>query len=64
MYGKRSDARLGQAVLLTAGAIFLVFVVAPVDDRFYWTPLTIGIACLGAAAVGGRAAARGRRPAR
>src|SRR5215212_3264798 len=46
--------RLNQAILLLAGALFLVFVVAPDDDRFYWTPLTIGLACLGAAIAGGR----------
>lgn len=37
-----------------AGALFLAFVVAPDPARFYWTPLTIGLAYLGAAVVGGR----------
>jgi hypothetical protein len=54
MSDKPPDVRLQQAVLLLAGALFLVFVVAPEDGRFYWTPLTIGLACLGAAMVGGR----------
>lgn len=46
--------RINQAVLLLAGALFLAFVVAPDEDRFYWTPLTIGLAFLGAAIAGGR----------
>jgi hypothetical protein len=46
--------RINQAVVLLAGALFLTFVVAPDDDRFYWTPLTIGLACLSAAIAGGR----------
>jgi hypothetical protein len=51
---KDPDVRLHQAILLLAGAVFLVFVVAPEDDRFYWTPLVIGLAYLSAAAAGGR----------
>ncbi len=51
---KASNIRVGQAVLLLAGALFLVVVVAPDDGRFYWTPLTLGLAYLGAAIVGGR----------
>lgn len=54
MSAKAPGVRLNQAVLLLAGALFLVFVVAPEEGRFYWTPLTIGLACLGAAVVGGR----------
>jgi hypothetical protein len=54
MSSKAPGVRLNQAVLLLAGALFLVFVVAPDDDRFYWTPLAIGLAYLGAAIVGGR----------
>jgi hypothetical protein len=50
----KRDVRLHQAVLLLAGALFLVFVVAPVDGRFFWTPLTVGLAFLGAAVAGGR----------
>jgi hypothetical protein len=32
----------------------MVIVVAPDPARFYWTPLTLGLAYLGAAVVGGR----------
>ena len=52
MSSKAPGVRLSQAILLLAGAVFLVFVVAPDDGRFYWTPLTIGLAYLGAAIVG------------
>ena len=54
MSQKPPAVRLNQAILLLAGAVFLVFVVAPDDDGFYWTPLTIGLAYLGAAIAGGR----------
>lgn len=54
MTRKAPAVRLNQAVLLLAGALFLVIVVASDDARFYWTPLTIGLAYLGAALVGGR----------
>jgi hypothetical protein len=54
MSSKAPGVRLNQAVLLLAGALFLMLVVAPEDDRFYWTPLTIGLAYLSAAVVGGR----------
>jgi hypothetical protein len=54
MSSKAPGVRLNQAILLLAGAIFLVFVVAPEEGRFYWTPLTIGLAYLGAAVAGGR----------
>jgi hypothetical protein len=54
MNAKPAGVRLNQAILLLAGALFLVFVVAPDDDRFYWTPLTIGLAYLGASIAGGR----------
>lgn len=51
---KAPDIRVNQAILLLAGALFLTAVVAPDDARFYWTPLTLGFAYLGAAIVGGR----------
>jgi hypothetical protein len=54
MSSKPPGVRLNQAILLLAGALFLVFIVAPEDGRFYWTPLTIGLAYLGAAVAGGR----------
>jgi hypothetical protein len=54
MSSKAPGVRLNQAILLLAGALFLVLVVAPDDGRFYWTPLTIGLAYLGAAIAGGR----------
>jgi hypothetical protein len=54
MTSKPPGVRVNQAILLLAGALFLVFVVAPDDGRFYWTPLTIGLAYLGAAIAGGR----------
>lgn len=54
MSSKAPGIRLNQAVLLLAGALFLVFIVAPEAERFYWTPLTIGLAYLGAAVAGGR----------
>jgi hypothetical protein len=54
MSSKAPGVRLSQATLLLAGALFLVLVVAPEADRFYWTPLTIGLAYLSAAVVGGR----------
>lgn len=54
MSAKAPGVRLNQAILLLAGALFLVFIVAPDDERFYWTPLTIGLAYLGAAVAGGR----------
>ena len=51
---KAPGVRLGQAILLLSGGLFLTVVVVPDASRFYWTPLTIGIAYLGAAIVGGR----------
>src|SRR6266511_2226466 len=54
MSSKAPGVRLNQAILLLAGALFLVFVVGAEADRFYWTPLTIGLAYLGAAIAGGR----------
>jgi hypothetical protein len=47
--------RVNEAILLLAGAVFLVVMVAPDDDRFYWTPLVLGLSFLAAAVVGGRA---------
>ena len=54
MTSKPPGVRLSQAILLLAGALFLVVIVAPAEERFYWTPLTIGLAYLGAAIAGGR----------
>jgi hypothetical protein len=54
MTSKPPGVRVNQAILLLAGALFLVLIVAPDDERFYWTPLTIGLAYLGAAIAGGR----------
>ena len=54
MSAKAPGVRINQAILLLAGALFLVVVVAPDDGRFYWTPLTVGLAYLGAAIAGGR----------
>ncbi len=51
---KAAATRLAQAAALLAGAAVLVLVVAPDGARFYWTPLTIGLAYLAAAAAGGR----------
>ena len=51
---KPPELRIEQAVLLLAGALFLMLAVVPEDARFYWTPLTLGLAYLGAAIVGGR----------
>lgn len=51
---KPPEVRLNQAVAMLVGAVFLVIVVAPDPARFYWTPLTLGLAYLGAAIVGGR----------
>ena len=51
---KPADTRVYQAILLLAGAVFLAAVVAPDGGRFYWTPLTLGLAYLGAAIAGGR----------
>jgi hypothetical protein len=49
-----AGAQLVEVLPVLAGALFLVFIVAPDDGRFYWTPLTIGLAYLGAAIAGGR----------
>ena len=51
---KPPEIRIQQGVLLLAGAVFLVIAVVPEAARFYWTPLTVGLAYLGAAIVGGR----------
>jgi hypothetical protein len=46
--------RVNEAVVLAAGAAFLVIMVAPDEDRFYWTPLVLGVSLLAAGAVAGR----------
>jgi hypothetical protein len=46
--------RVNRAALLLAGAAFLLVMVAPDDDRFYWTPLVLGLSFLAAAAAGPR----------
>jgi hypothetical protein len=47
--------RVNEAIVLVAGALFLVVMVAPDRDRFYWTPLVVGLSLLAAGAVAGRA---------
>ena len=46
--------RVNRAILLFAGAAFLIVMVAPDDDRFYWTPLVLGLTLLAAAVAGPR----------
>jgi hypothetical protein len=46
--------RINRTVLLVAGAAFPIVMVAPDDDRFYWTPLVLGLSFLAAAAAGRR----------
>ena len=50
----RPAVRINRAILLLAGAAFLIVMVAPDDDRFYWTPLVLGLSFLAAAAAGPR----------
>ena len=50
----RAVLRINRAILLVAGAAFLIVMVAPDDDRFYWTPLVLGLSFLAAAAAGPR----------
>jgi hypothetical protein len=45
---------INRAILLLAGAAFLIVMVVPDDDRFYWTPLVLGLSFLAAAAAGPR----------
>lgn len=51
---KTGSVRIEQGVALAGGAVALELLVARGDVPFYWTPLTIGLAYLVAAAVGGR----------
>jgi hypothetical protein len=46
--------RINEAIVLLAGAAFLTLMVD--DDRFYWTPLVLGLSLLAAGVVAGRAA--------
>jgi hypothetical protein len=50
----RPAVRINRAILLLAGAAFLIVMVAPDDDRFYWTPLVLGLSFLAAAVAGPR----------
>jgi hypothetical protein len=45
--------RVNEAILLLAGAAFLTVMVD--EDRFYWTPLVLGLAMIAAGTVAGRA---------
>jgi hypothetical protein len=45
---------VNEAIVLVAGAAFLTIMVAPDDDRFYWTPLVLGVSLLAAGSVAGR----------
>jgi hypothetical protein len=49
-----SAVYVNRAILLLAGAAFLIVMVAPDDDRFYWTPLVLGLTFLAAAGAGPR----------
>ena len=46
--------RLRQGLVLLLGAVLFALVVGPEPDRFYLTPLGLGLAYLAAAAAGGR----------
>ncbi len=46
--------RLRQGLVLLLGAVIFAVVVGPEPDRFYLTPLGLGLAYLAAAAAGGR----------
>jgi hypothetical protein len=46
--------RLRQGLVLLLGAVVVSIVVGPEPDRFYLTPLALGLAYLAAAASGGR----------
>lgn len=51
---KTGSVRIGQGLALAGGAVALELLVARGDVPFYWTPLTIGLAYLVAATLGGR----------
>jgi hypothetical protein len=46
---------INEAIVLAAGAAFLLIMVTPDEDRFYWTPLVLGLSLLATGAVAGRA---------
>ena len=46
--------QINEAIVLVAGAAFLMVMVAPDEDRFYWTPLVLGLSLLAAGVVAGR----------
>lgn len=52
--GRPASVRLRQGLALLVGAVVFVAVVGPEPDRFYLTPLGLGLVYLAAAAVGGR----------
>lgn len=51
---KSGAVRIAQGLALAGGAVALELLVVRGDAPFYWTPLTIGLAYLVAAALGGR----------
>jgi hypothetical protein len=51
---RRASVRLRQGLALLLGAVVFAAVVGPDPDRFYLTPLGLGLVYLAAAVVGGR----------